>query len=675
VATTGDYDDLTDKPSIPTKTSDLTNDSGFITVSDIPAQVQADWTETDTSDPAYIAHKPTLATVATTGDYSDLSNTPTIPTKTSDLTNDSGFITSSDIPAQVQSDWTESDSSDPSFIQNKPDLSIYAESANLATVATTGDYDDLIDKPTIPTKTSDLTNDSGFITSSDIPAQVQSDWTESDTTDPSYIQNKPNLATVATTGSYSDLSNKPSIPTKTSDLTNDSGFITSSDIPAQVQADWTESDSSDPSYIQNKPTLATVATTGSYADLSNKPSIPTKTSDLTNDSGFITISDVPAQVQSDWTESDSSDPAYIANKPTLATVATSGDYGDLLNKPTINNVPAVTSSDNDKVLKATYSGGVGSYSWEVEQGTTYSAGDGVSIDQNNVISANVDGSTITTNSSGELTANIPSQVQSDWTESDTTDPSYIQNKPTEKTLAAGSNVTITEANDTVTISSTDTTYTAGTGIDITSGVVSIDTSVVATQADLATKQDTLTAGTNVSISNNVISATDTTYTAGTGIDITNNEISVETPVDIVAGPGIVIDNPDGNTLRVSTDSAYETVLWSGSPTNSVTLSETMNNFEFIDVYERWDNDNANAIVHRIYMEGKTTAVLNFAIGGNAWYLVVQKLALNGTSLSVNSAHSIHGSSYTSTDIIHESNTTLLKNTIVKVVGVHRIANN
>jgi hypothetical protein len=35
-----------------------------------------------------------VATVATSGDYNDLTNTPTIPTATSDLTNDSGFITS-----------------------------------------------------------------------------------------------------------------------------------------------------------------------------------------------------------------------------------------------------------------------------------------------------------------------------------------------------------------------------------------------------------------------------------------------------------------------------------------------------------------------------------------------------------------------------------------------------
>ena len=43
----------------------------------------------------------------------------------------------------------------------------------------------------------------------------------------SQITDFPSLATVATSGSYSDLSDKPTIPTKTSDLTNDSGFLTS----------------------------------------------------------------------------------------------------------------------------------------------------------------------------------------------------------------------------------------------------------------------------------------------------------------------------------------------------------------------------------------------------------------------------------------------------------------
>lgn len=49
------------------------------------------------------------------------------------------------------------------------ELDLKADLSSLATVATSGDYDDLTNKPTIPTKTSDLTNDSGFITSAQVP--------------------------------------------------------------------------------------------------------------------------------------------------------------------------------------------------------------------------------------------------------------------------------------------------------------------------------------------------------------------------------------------------------------------------------------------------------------------------------------------------------------------------
>ena len=47
---------------------------------------------------------------------------------------------------------------------------------------------------------------------------------------------------------------------------------------AQVQANWTEADSTAASYIQNKPTLATVATTGAYGDLTGKPTLGTAAS-------------------------------------------------------------------------------------------------------------------------------------------------------------------------------------------------------------------------------------------------------------------------------------------------------------------------------------------------------------------------------------------------------------
>lgn len=134
----------------------------------------------------------------------------------------------------------------------------------LSAVAFSGDYTDLLNAPAIPTKTSDLNNDSDFVsdsayvhtdnnfTNADVTklsgiqagaeVNVQSDWNEADNTADDYIKNKP------------------TIPTKTSDLTNDSGFITSA-------------------------------------------SVPTKTSDLTNDSGFLDSSDITVtQVQTTGTK-------------------------------------------------------------------------------------------------------------------------------------------------------------------------------------------------------------------------------------------------------------------------------------------------------------------------------------------------------------------------------------
>jgi len=82
---------------------------------------------------------------------------------------------------------------------------------------------------------------------------------------PSYaygeISGTPSLSTVAGSGSYNDLSDKPTIPT----------------LPtlAAVATSGSYHDLSDKPSIPTLPTLAAVATSGSYSDLSNKPSIPT----------------------------------------------------------------------------------------------------------------------------------------------------------------------------------------------------------------------------------------------------------------------------------------------------------------------------------------------------------------------------------------------------------------
>lgn len=538
VALSGSYNDLSDVPANLVQDADYVHTDNNFTDNDkskldgieagAQVNVQSDWNESDSSEDSFIRNKPDLSVYATDTELSDgLATKQDTLTAGNNITIQNDVI-SATVPPQEQSDWTEADSSDVSYIKNKPSSKrVYAgqnisitEDANGFTISApsfaqvqanwnesdSSDPSFIQNKPTIPTKTSDLTNDSGFITLSDVPAQVNADWDSN--SGASEILNKPdlsiyaetaNLATVATTGDYDDLVNKPTIP------------------QAQVNSDWNAS--SGVAEILNKPSLSTVATTGDYDDLVNKPSIPA------------------AQVNADW--NSSSGVSEILNKPTLAAVATSGDYSDLANTPAISNVPAVTSSDDAKVLKASYSGGVGSYSWETETGTTYSAGTGIDIDQNNAISVENplpsstsadEGKVLKVDANGDPTwatgGGGGGGVNADWAESDPLEPSYIENKPTPKTLTAGQGISIVDGVSSVTISS-----------NVTAPV-----------------QDVTVNGTSV-LSNGVAAiSVDQTYDASSanaqsGVAVAEAISAAVIPISVVSA---LPANPDPNTLYVVT---------------------------------------------------------------------------------------------------------------------------
>ena len=117
----------------------------------------------------------------------------------------------------------------------------------------------------------------------------------------------PTLATVATSGSYNDLSNKPTTMTPTS---HTHGNITNAGAIGTTA---------------NKPLITTtngVITTGSFGTTAN-------TFCQGNDSR---LSDARTPTAHTHTKSE------ITDFPNLATVATSGSYNDLSNKPTIPTV-------------------------------------------------------------------------------------------------------------------------------------------------------------------------------------------------------------------------------------------------------------------------------------------------------------------------------------------------
>ena len=187
-------------------------------ITDAPADSKAyarkdnAWVETVESTNVY---------TKTEADEAFLPKTTVIPTKTSELTNDSGFITSIPDEYVTQTEMV-------GYAQPKGEYALKSELFSKS-------YNDLTNKPTIPTNTSDLTNDSGFITAVPEEYVTNTEMTE-------YAQPKGDYALKSElfSKSYNDLTDKPTIPTKTSELTNDSGFITS--IPAEyiTQAEMQE---------------------------------------------------------------------------------------------------------------------------------------------------------------------------------------------------------------------------------------------------------------------------------------------------------------------------------------------------------------------------------------------------------------------------------------------------
>lgn len=113
--------------------------------------------------------------------------------------------------------------------------------SGLATVATSGSYNDLSDKPSIPTKTSQLTNDSGFTSNVGTITGIKMNGASKGTngvvdlgtviTQHQDISGKQDKLTAGSNISISGNTISATVPTKTSQLTNDSGYATTSDIP------------------------------------------------------------------------------------------------------------------------------------------------------------------------------------------------------------------------------------------------------------------------------------------------------------------------------------------------------------------------------------------------------------------------------------------------------------
>ena len=255
------------------------------------SNVQANWTETNTNSDAYIRNKPTLAPL--------------------------------NAEQNVQANWTETNTASDSFIRNKPNI------PNSIPAATSSDREYNLRVNT--NGTTQWVWDFG-------EANVPSNWNA--TSGDAFIRNKPVAATSSSAGLMSS-----------SDKTKLDGIATGAE--ANVQADWNETDTADDSFIKNKPVAATTSASGlmssadkikldgidagAEANVQTDWNATSGDSQILNKPGFATTSadglmskedkaklngiasGAEVNVQADWDETDTSDSAYIANKPATPT--------------------------------------------------------------------------------------------------------------------------------------------------------------------------------------------------------------------------------------------------------------------------------------------------------------------------------------------------------------------
>ena len=433
----GSYTDLTNKPTIPAAQvpSDWDASSGVSRILNKPtipaAQIQSDWNQTTVTALDYIKNKPTIP-VQTNADWNATSgaavilNKPTIPA------------------AQIQADWNQTTTTALDFIKNKPTIPTGFGPSNAGTVGqylvrsssgyqwqslppypaafspgagTTGQYLQLKQNgygwATIPTYTS-------FAPGSGTAGQV--------------------LTKTATGYHWAD--NVTGLPALGSALqvlrVNSAGTAiewatVTTDGEANVQSDWGQQDTTADDYIKNKPTLFS----GSYTDLTNKPTIPAAqvNVDWNATTGVRAILNKPtipaAQIQADWNQTTTTALDFIKNKPTIPAAQIQSDWNEtdttaldyIKNKPTIPaaftiqgvTLTATTVADADYLI----------FSDESETGdpTTKIKYEDF-VDQLAIPAA---------------------QIQADWNVTDTSALDYIKNKPDPFAIKAIPNIATTLA--------------------------------------------------------------------------------------------------------------------------------------------------------------------------------------------------------------------------------------
>lgn len=594
------------------------------------AQVQSDWTETDTSSKAYIQNKPNETTLCAGTNISiEVSGTSAIISSSanSDVTMADLISVSGTLNNKIET-----------VSASIPDVSNYATITEVNTVSG-------ILEGHIQTVSAAIPDVSSFITSTQASAIVGavSSVIENDIPDTS------DMATKTWVGNQGYLTSVPSQYATDAEVASAIATAIAS-VPAQVQSDWTESDSSSKSYIKNKPdnynlvagdnidisvSGTNIIVSASGTDLSNYAThseVSAVSGNLVELVNQVSASVPAAQVNADWTAV--SGKAEILNKP---------QEHELVAGPGVS----IAASGNNYVISAVVTGSpvLSGYVTEVELETV----------SGNIVNLIPDISGLATNEDLQIVSAAIPDISGLATKQEVSSASGILqteievvsgNIPTDYVnLVAGDNIGISVSGTNIIISASGTdpsSYATRTEVNTVSGVLegqiqtvsaaipdvsnfATETQVIAVSGTLQTEVTAISgivstlptavpgivagSGIDVTASGNdyIISCTVTgggeTYNAGDYIGISDNTISVTGITDLVAGNAITITASGNSAIISSTGEAQVQSDWNVTDSNSKAYIKNKPTIPAAQVQSNWNETNTSS---KAYIQNKPT---------------------------------------------------------------------
>ena len=412
--------------------------------------------------------------------------------------------------------------------------------------------------------------------------QVQSDWNEQDSSSPAYIQHKPDLTVYATHDEVSGVS---------AVLNERINYVSGSipELPGEEEVEFEEVDLSDYALVSSIPDISNLVTHDEFVSAVTAVSsmipddyvthnevsavsanivnyVNSVSGDITNyvDESIVSAINVATgyfePVQSDWTEDNTTDPAYIKNKPNEIEIVAGQNIGIFYDATTITiAASAVTGTGTN--YQAGYGIDITGNTISVDASIIPSTSDYATKQELATVSGMIpDVSSYAThtevnNVSGTLNTKIdnvsasiptlPSEEEVEFEEIDLNEYALVSEIPDVSNLATKSELQTVSASIP----------------DVSNFVTGPTVSAIVDEAltDIPTGVSGVVAGDGISItasgSDYVISCTvtgggsGTTYTAGDYIGIVDDTISVTGITDVVAGNCVSITS-SGNSAVI-----------------------------------------------------------------------------------------------------------------------------